>query len=50
MKTVYRLFGIPVWSVTRTVTVDERETMYHEFAERFAREMNDALIAQRRTP
>ena len=44
----YRIFGIPVWSVTRTVPapppaqVDEEE-LYKRFAERFGSEMTAAL-------
>ena len=37
---VYRLFGIPVWSVTRTV---DEAALYERMRERFRAEMETAL-------
>lgn len=39
----YRLFGIPVWSVTRDVSVADREELYQEFCTR----LNESLIKAR---
>jgi hypothetical protein len=31
----YRFLGIPVWSVTRATSVDDKNALYREFADRF---------------
>jgi hypothetical protein len=41
--TVYRLFGIPIWSVTRATSVADEEAVYQRMAARFDAEMTDAL-------
>lgn len=37
---VYRFFGIPVWSVTKTV---DEEALYNKLADRFGAEMEAAI-------
>jgi hypothetical protein len=37
---VYRLFGLPIWSVTRTI---DEESVYRLMSQRFKAEMEDAL-------
>lgn len=37
-KVVYKIFGIPLWSVTKIVDVDK---IYDIMSERFAKEMAD---------
>lgn len=49
MKIEYRLFGFVIWSVTRTLSVDDKEALYKEFSERFGRDMNEALNRARQT-
>lgn len=39
---VYKLFGIPVWSVTKVV---DEEALYNKLADRFGAEMKSALDA-----
>jgi hypothetical protein len=45
--TVYRLFGIPLWSVARVTTVTDEEAVYKRMSERFAAEMGEALTNAR---
>lgn len=45
---VFRIFGIPVWSMTETVAEPfDKEAVYIELSERFAKEMKDALSRMR---
>ena len=49
--TEYRLFGILIWSVTRTIGVADEEAVYLRLSARFAEEMDGALVrAGRPTP
>lgn len=42
METVtYRLFGIPIWSITRSRKIDD--ALYEEMRDRFAKDMNEIL-------
>lgn len=45
---VYRLFGIPVWSITTRVSVTEEDEVYRRLSERFIAEMQDSLNRARR--
>lgn len=47
MTVTYYLFGIPIWSVKRTISVSDKEALYREFADRFGKEINEALIKTR---
>lgn len=45
-RIVYRLFGIPVWSVTREhqgIAPEVKESLYQEFSDRFGKEIREAL-------
>lgn len=39
----YYLFGIPIWRVTRNVTVEDREELFQEFCAR----LNESLTKAR---
>lgn len=39
----YKIFGIPIWTVTRKVTVTDEEAVYQRLSDRFAAEMKMAL-------
>lgn len=39
----YRIFGIPVWTRTRTVDVTDEDAVYTRLSERFGNEMKEAL-------
>lgn len=44
----FRIFGIPVWSITETVAEPfDKEAVYAELSERFAKEMQAALLRMR---
>jgi len=46
VTTTYRIFGIPVWSVTVTAPELDKEALYKEFADRFGKEMITELKAK----
>lgn len=42
MTVEYRLFGILIWSVTRTLKVEDKEALFADFAQRLNRAIGRA--------